>query len=124
MRDDYKVLGVEANSIGWKELDMAKMRLKSVSPLTVAAWHGLYSLIFALMLGIVYSAYTLYVYGQLPPSRFAYYMIAIPVIYCPLGFIAYGLVALIYNSIAKHRGGITLELDNADDDAPPPPPTF
>src|ERR1043165_128870 len=100
---------------------MAKVKLKSVSALNVAAWHGLYSLIFAFLLGIIYSSYRLFVYGHLPPSYFIYYMIAIPVIYCPLGFIAYGLVALIYNSIAKHRGGIILELD-ADDETPPPPP--
>lgn len=103
---------------------MTKMRLRSVSPLTVAAWHGLYSLIFAFLLGIVYSAYMLFVYGHLPPLYFVYYMIAIPVVYCPLGFIAYGLVALIYNAIAKHRGGIILELDTADDETPPPPPAF
>jgi hypothetical protein len=114
----------ESLTSGKKENDMAKVRLKSVSPLNVAAWHGLYSLIFAFLLGIVYSAYALFVYGRLPASYFVYYMIALPVVYCPLGFIAYGLVAHLYNSIARHRGGITLELDTDDETPPPPPPTF
>ncbi len=103
---------------------MAKMKLKQVSVLGVAVWHGLYSLLFALLLGTVYAGYTSLVYGHLPSAYFVYYMIIIPAVYCPLGFIAYGLTAFIYNSIARNRGGITLEVEIAGEDIPPPPPSF
>jgi hypothetical protein len=103
---------------------MARMKLRSVSVLGVAVWHGLYSLIFAVLLGLIYSGYILLVYGNLPASYLVYYMLVIPAVYCPLGFMAYGLVAIIYNSIARHSGGITLEIETAADQIPPPPPSF
>jgi hypothetical protein len=100
---------------------MAKVRLRRVSVLAVAFWHGLYSLIFAIFLGVTYSGYTYISYGRLPTYNLLYYMVGIPVVYCPLGFLAYGLAAAIYNSLAQSMGGITLEFDNSDDVLPPPP---
>ncbi len=102
---------------------MAKMRLKRVNVLAVAAWHGLYSLIFAFFLSFFYLAYYQISLGYVP-RRIWYYLAIVPLAYCPLGFIAYGLVALVYNNVARSIGGITLELDNAEQDAPPPPPLF
>jgi hypothetical protein len=60
-------------------------------------------------------------YGRLPTYSLVYYMVALPLVYCPLGFIASGLVALIYNSFAKDSGGIPLELRSDEYDAPPSP---
>jgi hypothetical protein len=62
-------------------------------------------------------------YGYLPTSYLIYYMVVIPAVYCPLGFIAYGLAALIYNNIARHSGGISLEIETTDN-MPPAPPSF
>ena len=101
---------------------MAKVKLTRVSVLGVAMWHGFYCLIFAIFLGVVYSGYTFLIYGQLPTRTLLYYMVGMPVVYCPLGFFAYGLTAAIYNSIARGAGGISLELDSAEPNAPPPPP--
>ena len=102
---------------------MAKVRLTRVSVLAIAAWHALYALIFAFFLSFFYLGYYHISLGYIP-GRIWYYLAIVPMAYCPLGFIAYGLVALIYNAIARTFGGITLELDNIDDDAPPPPPSY
>jgi hypothetical protein len=98
------------------------MRLKRVSVMGVATWHALYSFIFAIFLGIVYSTFAYLRAGNLQPTTFLYYMLAIPLIYSPLGFIAYALVAFIYNSLANNTRGIILELDHDHHDPPPPPP--
>ncbi len=100
---------------------MARMRLKHVGVVTVAFWHGVYTLIFALFIGTAYSIYTYLSYGRLPTYNLAFYMVGIPLVYTPLGFLAYGLMAIIYNSVAKKMGGIPLELSSDEYDAPPPP---
>jgi hypothetical protein len=102
---------------------MANMNLKSVSVLGVAAWHSLYSLIFGLLLGVIYAGYMAIVYGQLPASYAVYYIVVVPAVYCVFGFIAYGLTAHIYNNIARRGGGISLEIETIDN-MPPPPPSF
>jgi hypothetical protein len=103
---------------------MPRMRLKRVSVMGVATWHALYSFIFAIFLGIVYSTFAYLRAGNLATTTLLYYMLAIPLVYTPLGFIAYALVALIYNSLAKTTHGIILELDHDHHDPPsPPPPT-
>jgi len=83
---------------------MARMRLRHVNVLAVALWHGLYSLIFAIFLGVFYSAYAYLRVGHLSKYVLAYYLVIIPVIYCPLGFLAYAIVAFIYNSLRAERG--------------------
>lgn len=100
---------------------MARMRLRRVGVLAVAFWHGLYSLFFALFVGFAYSAYTYAMYGRLPAATLQYYTVVVPLITCPLGAGAYGLAALIYNSVAARMGGIPLELSGEEYDAPPPP---
>jgi hypothetical protein len=102
---------------------MANMRLKSVSVLGVAAWHSFYTLIFAILLGVVYSGYLSIAYGRIPASYAVYYIVVTPIAYCVFGFIAYGFTALIYNNIARHSGGISLEIETTDN-LPPAPPTF
>jgi membrane-anchored protein YejM (alkaline phosphatase superfamily) len=99
-------------------LDEMKMKLRRVSVVGVALWHGLYSLIFAVLLGIFYAAYVYLTTGR---AGGLVYVVSIPLLYCPLGFAAYALVAVVYNSVARSAGGITLELDGTDYDAPPPP---
>ena len=100
---------------------MARMRLRHVNALAVALWHGLYSLIFALFLGVFYCAYAYLKAGHLSKYVLAYYLIGVPVVYCPLGFLAYAIVASIYNSVVRKEGGITLDLEDAEN--PPPLPT-
>jgi hypothetical protein len=102
---------------------MARVRIKRVSVLAVALWHSLYALIFALFLSLVYLAYYYLSLGYIP-ARIWYYLAIVPAAYCPLGFVAYGLVALIYNATAQNTGGVTMELEETVDDAPPPPPSF
>ena len=99
---------------------MARMRLKRVSVLGVAMWHGLYSLIFALFLGSVYSGYIYLRVGRLSTYSLVYFMVALPAVYCPLGSLAYGLVAAIYNLIARSAGGVSLEFDEIESHLPPP----
>jgi hypothetical protein len=99
---------------------MAKVRLKRVSVLGVAMWHGLYSLIFALFLGAFYSGYMYLRVGRLSTYSLVYFMVGLPAVYCPLGFLAYGLVAAIYNSIARGAGGVSLEFDEMESHLPPP----
>jgi len=81
----------------------------------------LYSLIFAIFLGVFYSAYAYLRVGHLSKYVLAYYLVVIPVVYCPLGFLAYAIVAFIYNSFGRREGGITLDLEDAEN--PPPLPT-
>jgi uncharacterized membrane protein YagU involved in acid resistance len=100
---------------------MARMRLRHVKVLAVALWHGLYSLIFAILLGVFYCAYAYMTVGHLSTYGLAYYLIGLPVVYCPLGFLAYALVAFIYNSMVRSEGGITLDLEVSEN--PPPLPT-
>ena len=102
---------------------MVKMRLKHVNVLAVAAWHGFYCMIFAFFLSLFYLAYYDVTLGYIPREIW-YYLAVVPAAYCPLGFIAYGLMAGAYNAIALKSGGITLEFDDASDTAPPRPPTF
>jgi hypothetical protein len=100
---------------------MARMRLKNVSVLGVAMWHGLYSLIFAMFLGAAYSGYAYLRVGRLPTYYLVYFMVGLPAVYCPLGFLAYGLVAKVYNSIARSAGGISVEFEQVEDNLPAPP---
>lgn len=100
---------------------MARVRLKRVGVLAVAFWHGLYSLIFALFVGVIYSVYTYVSYGQLPTHTLLYYVVGLPLFYCPIGAFAYGLVAFVYNTVAGNMGGIPLELSSDEYSAPPPP---
>jgi hypothetical protein len=53
-----------------------------------------------------------------------YYLLIIPITYPLLGFIAYAIVALLYNSLSKTTGGILLELEPDEHETPPPPPTY
>jgi hypothetical protein len=99
---------------------MAKMRLKRVSVLGVAMWHGLYSLIFALFLGALYSGYAYLRVGRLSTYSLVYFMVGLPAVYCPMGAFAYGLVAAIYNMIARGAGGISLEFNEIESHLPPP----
>src|SRR5437016_2074755 len=103
---------------------MRSMKLKRVGVLSVAMWHGLYSLIFAIFLGIAFTAYTYLSMGAVSPSYLLYYWVVTPLIYCPLGFISYGLVAILYNAVAGSVGGIKVEFDNDGHDAPPPPDSY
>ena len=95
-----------------------KLKLKRVSVLGVALWHGLYSLIFAVLLGLFYAVYVYLTTGR---AGGLIYVVSIPLLYCPLGFAAYALVALVYNSVARSAGGIGLELEDSEYSAPPPP---
>jgi hypothetical protein len=95
-----------------------KLKLRRVDVLGVALWHGLYSFVFAVFLGVFYAGYVYLTTGRLGGLI---YLVSIPVLYCPLGFVAYALVAVIYNAVARSAGGIALEFNSADYDAPPPP---
>jgi hypothetical protein len=99
---------------------MARMRLRNVNVLAVALWHSLYSFIFAIFIGVFYCAYAYLTVGHLSRYGLAYYLIVLPVVYCPLGFLAYALVASIYNFIVRREGGITLDLEVSEN--PPPLP--
>ena len=99
---------------------MVRMRLRHVNVLAVALWHGLYSLIFALFFGVFYCAYAYLRVGYLSKYLLAYYVIGVPVVYCPLGFLGYAIVASIYNSAVRRAGGIILDLEDAQ--SPPPLP--
>ena len=103
---------------------MAKVKLQRVSVLAVATWHSLYCLIFAFFLGFFYLGYYYLSLGYIPRSIW-YYLAVVTTAYCPLGFIAYALIALIYNALAKHIGGVTLEIKDTEHNlTPPPPPSF
>lgn len=100
-----------------------KMRLKRVSVLPVAAWHGLYCLIFAIFISLFYLTYYYLSLGYLPRATF-FYLLMIPLVYCPVGVVAYGLVAIIYNAVSSNSGGVTLEVETTADPLPPAPPSF
>lgn len=101
---------------------MARMRLRHVDVLAVALWHGLYSFIFAIFIGVFYCAYAYLRVGHLSTYSLAYYLIVLPLVYCPLGLLAYALVASIYNFIVRREGGITLDLEASENPPPLPNP--
>lgn len=103
---------------------MRRMKLRRVGALSVAMWHSIYSLIFSLFLALAFTAYTYLMLGKVSSSYLIYYWVVIPVIYFPMGFVAYGLVALLYNSVASSFGAISMEFDSGENEQPPPPESY
>jgi hypothetical protein len=118
---------------------MAKVQIKRVGVFSCAKMYAITLAAVGLIFGIIYGLIFMVLGGAMMAGggRDAstagasslviglIMMVAIPIFYGVLGFIA-GLVGgAIYNVAARTVGGIELELENVDDGyAPPPPPQW
>lgn len=116
---------------------MARMQVKRVGVFSYAKITSVTMAAFGLIFGVIYGLIFMVVGGALMAGggRDAgaagasslviglVMMVAIPVFYAILGFLAGALGGLVYNVAARFVGGIELELENVGDpySAPPSP---
>ena len=116
---------------------MAKMQVRRVGVLSLAKMYAVTMAAFGLIFGVIYGLIFMVVGGAMMAGggRDAgtagasslviglIMMVAIPVFYGILGFVAGALGGVIYNVAAGFVGGIELELENTDGGytAPPSP---
>ncbi len=105
---------------------MNKLQVKKVGVLSVAKIQAIVmagiSLIFAIPAGLILIVISLLGIGMSGSRGLAggglgigmgiFYMIALPIIYGIIGFIAGAIGALLYNFFAKIVGGIEIEVDS------------
>ena len=119
---------------------MAKMVVKRVGILSYAKIMAVTMAAFGVILGVIYGLLFMIVGGAMMAgggrgstgagaSSLAVglvMMVAIPIFYAILGFLAGLLGGVIYNVAARTVGGIELELENMDGGgyAPPPSPSW
>jgi hypothetical protein len=117
---------------------MAEMTIRRFGVLSVAKMYALLLFVFGLIIGVIYGLIFIVMGASmfaLSPGRDAtaggvstvvigiVFMIAFPIIYGILGFIAGAIGALIYNAMAGIIGGVKFELEGVQQEyAPPPPP--
>ena len=117
---------------------MAEMTIRRFGVLSVAKMYALLLFVFGLIIGVIYGLIFIVMGASmfaLSPGRDAtaggvstvvigiVFMIAFPIIYGILGFIAGAIGALIYNAMAGIIGGVKFELEGVQQGyAPPPPP--
>jgi len=117
---------------------MAEMTIRRFGVLSVAKMYALLLFVFGLIIGVIYGLIFIVMGASmfaLSPGRDAtaggvstvvigiVFMIAFPIIYGILGFIAGAIGALIYNAMAGIIGGVKFELEGVQHEyAPPPPP--
>ena len=118
---------------------MAKMTIKRVGPLSLAKTQGIVGTALGLIIGVIYGLIMMVFGAVMMTSEQSgsggaaaggfimglVFMIAFPIGYGILSFIAGAITAVIYNMAAKFTGGIELELEGAEPTyAAPPPPQY
>ena len=115
---------------------MAKMQVKRVGVFSYAKITSITMAAFGVILGVIYGLIFMAVGGAMMAGggRDAgaagasslvvglIMMVAIPIFYAVIGFLAGALGGVIYHIAARTVGGIELELENLDDGYSPPPP--
>ena len=117
---------------------MAEMTIRRFGVLSVAKIYGLLWFILGLIIGVIYGLFFI-IFGAamsaIGPGRDSaaggvssvvigiIIMIAAPIFYGIIGFIAGTIGALVYNGAAGLIGGVKFELEGVQHEyAPPPPP--
>ncbi len=98
---------------------MSTMVIKSVNVLSVAKWVSLPLAVMGVFAGIIYDLSLIHS-GETSRSLAIFYLISLPVEYAFVGFIGAAITGLIYNSVARSRGGIVLEFEVTAVDSEPP----
>ncbi|HZE72554.1 MAG TPA: hypothetical protein VE135_23845 [Pyrinomonadaceae bacterium] len=117
---------------------MAEMTIRRVGVFSVAKMYSIVMFVLGLIIGVIYGLFFM-IFGaamsaMAPRGEGAFggvgsivmglvFMIAFPIFYAVIGFIAGAIGAFIYNLAAGVVGGIKLDLEGVTSDyAPPPPP--
>jgi hypothetical protein len=87
-------------------------QIKSFGVLQTAKFSAVLYFIFTAIFMVPFGLFTLIGRGDPPFAIFgAVLIIFMPVIYACLGFIFVAIGCLVYNAIAKHIGGIEIEIE-------------
>ena len=118
---------------------MAEMTIRRFGVFSVAKMYGLLLFVFGIIIGVIYGLIFIVLGASMsalgPRDATAggistvvmgiILMIAIPIFYGVLGFIAGAIGALIYNAMAGIIGGVKFELEAVQTEyAPPPAPSW
>ena len=90
---------------------MTTMVLRRVNVLSVAKWVSLPLAVMGVFAGIIYDI-SLLQSGGGNLSLAIFYLISLPIEYAFVGFVGTAFSGLIYNSVAKSKGGIVLEFES------------
>jgi hypothetical protein len=113
------------------------MQIKRMGVFSVAKIYAVITAVFGLIIGVIYGLITIIFGAAIMAGRDGggvgglsiigglVMMIAFPIIYGIIGFIAGAIAALVYNVAAGFVGGVELELEAvANAYATPPPPQY
>ena len=119
---------------------MAKMQVKRVGVFSLAKMYAVTMAAFGLIFGVIYGLFFMIVGGAMMAGggrdsgtagasslvTGLVMMVAVPVFYGIIGFLAGAFGAVVYNVAAGVVGGLELELENLDGTsyAPPPSPNW
>ena len=98
---------------------MSTIVIRRVKVLSVAKWVSLPLAIMGVFAAIIYDI-SLIRSGEGGRSLAIFYFLSLPIEYAFVGFIGTTITGLIYNSVAKTRGGIVLEFEVTAVDSEPP----
>jgi len=95
--------------------------LKRVGILSVAKWQTFLGFLSGLFAGVAYAGWYFVYYRTLSAGIVSWYLLATPILYGVVTFLATVIGGVVYNSLAESLGGMVLEFDNPRDEYDQPP---